>query len=421
MKTKLFLPFLVLVLMISSMSFTFGQTDDHVIISGTVRDARNNRPLPYATMYIPGTYMGTVANSDGFFTFKVKKNSSANHFLISYMGFEVGKFNINQFAGKESTFTLQPHVVSLQEVTFRPMNPRDLVLRALQRIPNNYPQEQYNLTGFYRETIKQRRDYLSVAEAVIDIHKESYNQRSPDDMVRIIQGRKSGAVKPADTLLIKLQGGPQVAMLIDIVKYNQIVVSEATIDYYDYELQDLVIIDDKPQYVIAFKPKVVMPYALFEGKLYICNQTLAITMADFGYDLSDKVKASAEFIRKKPASLRFEPLNTRYLVKYQQIGDQYFVSYIRSDLEFAVNWRRRIFRNKYDLMFELAVMDRSNENVTSFSRRESFRNHNILSDMVPVYFSDDFWGDYNYIQPDVNIEEAINKLNRNLKKNQNGR
>ncbi len=415
MKTrKIILSILVFIFMVPSFGFSQSQGDQFYTISGTVRDAQNNRPLSYATMYIPGTYQGTVANSDGYFTFKVRRNIDAQDFVISYMGYEVSKFSLKDFAGKNADFKIQPHVVALQEVTFRPMNPRDIVQKALNRIPDNYPQEEYSLTGFYRETIKQRRDYLSVAEAVIDIHKEGYNDRSRDDQVRIVRGRKSGTVKQADTLLVKLQGGPQVAMLLDIIKNNEIVISQGTIDFYEYELMDLVVIDDMPQYVIGFKPRVTLDYPLFEGKLYICNQTLAVTMAEFGYDLSDKKKVAREFVRKKPASLRFTPRNTRYLVKYQQIDGKYFVNYMRSDLEFFVNWRRKIFRTRYDLMFELAIMDRSNEDVESFARRETFRRTNILSDMVPVYFTDNFWGDYNYIEPDVSIDEAIIKLNKNL-------
>lgn len=413
MKTKIFLPFLMMLMMMPVFGFSTSLSDGFYTLSGTVRDARNNRPLPYATMYIPGTYLGTVANADGVFTFKVKDDVTASNFVISYMGYELGIFSIKEFNNKNSDFPLKPHVVALQEVTFRPADPRDLVLRALQKVSTNYPQEPYNLTGFYRETIRQRRDYISVAEAVIDIYKEPYNSRSGDDQVRILRGRKSGTVKQADTLLVKLQGGPQVAMLIDIVKYNQLVISENTIDWYDYTLDEVVIMDDKPQYVIGFKPRVKLEFPIFEGKLYICNQTMAVTMAEFAYDLSDKNMVAREFVRKKPASLRFSPNSTRYLVKYQQIGNEYFVSYIRSDLEFFVNWRRKLFRNRYNLMFEMAIMDRSSENVESFARRETFRNNNILTDMVPVYFSDNFWGDYNYIEPDVSIEEAIIKLNRN--------
>ncbi len=415
MKTRLLIPVLLFALLVPFTGHSASEADTYTVISGTVRDARTNRTLPFATMYIPGTYLGTVANSNGYFTFKIRNDVNADRFLISYMGYEVTSYSIREYAGKESEFLLKPHTVSLQEVTFRPMNPRDIVMKALDRIGENYPQQPYQLTGFYRETIRQRRDYLTVAEAVVDIYKESYNQSRSDDLVRIVRGRKSGNVKKADTLLVKLQGGPQVALLLDIVKNNELVISKQNIDHYNYELSDLVIIDDKPQYVIKFKPRVILPFALFEGKLYICNQTLAVTMTEFGYDLSDQEKVSREFVRKKPATLNFSTNNTRYLVKYQEINGKYYINYLRSDLEFSVNWRRKLFRTRYNLMFELAIMDRSSQNTEQFARRESFRNYNILADMVPVYFTDDFWGEYNYIEPDVNIEEAIQKLNRNLR------
>lgn len=417
MKIRKMIPvFLMWMVLLSSA--VFSQSVGFHTVSGTVRDADNNRPLAYATMYIPGTYQGTVANSDGVFTFKIKDDIGAEEFVISYIGYEMGTFSISNYSGKQNDFLLKAHVVPLQEVTFRPMNPRDLVEKAIERIPVNYPQEPYNLTGFYRETIKQRRDYLTVAEAVVDVYKQSYENQLRNDQVRIVKGRKSGLVKKADTLLVKMQGGPQVAMLLDLVKNNDIVISEETIDFYSYEMLDLAIVDDMPQYVIEFKPRLVFDFPLFEGKLYICNQTLAVTMADFGYDLSDKKKAVDVFVRKKPLTLRFTPNDTRYLVKYQKIGDQYFINYLRSDLEFFVNWKRKIFRTRYNMMFEMAIMDRTKENVERFARRETFKRRNVLADMVPVYFTDDFWGDYNYIEPDVSIEQAIEKLNRQVNREQ---
>jgi hypothetical protein len=45
------------------------------------------------------------------------------------------------------------------------------------------------------------------------------------NMFRIIQGRKSGNVKKADTLLVKLQGGPHVSMLLDVVKNPELIIS----------------------------------------------------------------------------------------------------------------------------------------------------------------------------------------------------
>jgi hypothetical protein len=65
-------------------------------------------------------------------------------------------------------------------------------------------------------------------------------------------------------------------------------------------------------------------------------------------------------------------------------------------------------------MFEMAITERTTKNAERFSARESFSRRNILSDMVPVYFEDDFWGEYNYIEPDESIESAIEKLNRRI-------
>jgi len=91
------------------------------------------------------------------------------------------------------------------------------------------------------------------------------------------------------------------------------------------------------------------------------------------------------------------------------------LNYLRGELEFFADWRRRIFRTRYNVMFEMAITERSSENVERFPLREAFSRRNILSDMVPVYFEDGYWGEYNYIEPEESIESAIEKLNRQIR------
>lgn len=415
MKTKTFLSaLLVIFILFPAAVIAQRDSDDFYVISGTVKDAEQRNPIPYATVIIPGTHVGTVANAQGYFSLKIKKDADSENIRISHLGYEPRIFAIERDKREEVTFLLQAHSVNLQEVIFRPLNARDIVFGALERVKQNYPQQPFMLTAFYRETIKKRRDYVSIAEAIVDIRKESYKENSADDRTKLIRGRKSGSVKNVDTLLVKLQGGPHVALLMDLVKNNYMVVSLNNIDHYTYEMLDLAFIDGETHYVIGFEPAVALEYPLFRGKLYISNESLAIAMADFGLDLSDKAKATREFVRKKPAKLRFTPLDTRYLVKYQEIDGTYYLSYLRSDLEFYSNWRRKIFRTRYNIMFEMAVMDRSNEELRDFTRKESFKQRSILADLVPVYFEDNFWGEYNFIEPDIDIQEAIKKLNRNF-------
>ncbi len=384
-------------------------------ISGTVRDAGNRRPVAFASVSLPGTHIGTVANLNGFFTLKVQKTLDVTDFSITHVGYRISDFSIQEFQGKTSDFMLEPHSIQLQEVLVRPLDPRDLVAGALNRISENYPTEPYHLTGFYREAISQRRDYISISEALVDIYHSPYTSRGSSDRVRIIRGRKSGDVKDADTLLLKLQGGPTVAIMLDIMKNPGILISKEMIDFYRYEFVDMVKIDEKTHYVVSFEPAVVLPFSLFYGKFYISSDNLAIAAAEFSIDLSDGDKAARNFIQRKPFNLRFAVNNTSYMVRYKKIDGKYHLNYLRGELQFFADWRRRIFRTRYNVMFEMAITERSTENVERFSMRESFSRRNILADMVPVYFEDDFWGDYNYIEPEESIESAIEKLNRRIR------
>jgi len=137
-------------------------------------------------------------------------------------------------------------------------------------------------------------------------------------------------------------------------------------------------------------------------------------MAEFSLDLSDREKAVRSFILRKPARLRFDPVSSSYLVTYREMDGMYHVNYIRYEVEFFADWRRRLFRTGYTIMSEMAITHRTSENVVRFSARESLRPDIILADQVPVYFEEDYWGEYNYIEPDRSIHSAIRKLNRRL-------
>lgn len=381
-------------------------------ISGVVRDARSRQPIAFASIFVPGASIGTVTNLDGAFTLKVQKLLNATHFVVSHIGYHSLRLSISEQVGTGRVFFLEPHSVTLPEFVVRPDNPRELVRLAISRIPHNYPSQAQRLTGFYREAIKQRREYVSIAEAVVDIDQTAYSSRAARDRVKIVQARKSGDVKRMDTLVVKLQGGPHVAMLLDVVKNPNVILDAEILEYYHYEFQDVVIIDGRTNYVIGFRPAVILDYPLYKGRLFIDVQDMGFSMAEFSLDLSNIEKAAASFIVRKPPRLRFTPTRTNYLVTYKRIDEQYFLNYVRSEMEFFADWRRRIFRTSYTVMSEMAITERIPEASGRFALRDVFRPSFILSDMVMSYFDQAFWGDYNVIEPDESIESAIQRFNR---------
>ncbi len=406
----------LLVTLIFAFSFhlSYPQDPGFFTVSGTVKDAETGKPVPFASISFEEGFSGIVSNPDGEFSLTISSELKSDHsrIMISHIGYRRSYFALEGIEGSRGDFLLVPQTVHLTEVTIRPADARSIVAESLDRIGDNYPLSPLRLTGFYRETIKQRRDYVSITEALVDIYKAPYDSQG-NDLLRIVRGRKSGNIKQQDTLLVKLQGGPHVSLLLDVVK-NRDLLFEGNLGHYFFEIEDIVIIDDTPHYAIVFGPRVKLNYPLYYGKLFITVNRKALTMAEFSLDLSDKAKAVQSFILRKPARLRFIPESTRYLVHYKEVEGRYYIDYIRYELEFSADWRRRLFRTGYTIMSEMAVTAREPLSGEKFAFQEAFLSSSVLADLVPVYFHDEFWDGYNYIEPEQSIHDAIRRLNRRL-------
>jgi len=404
-------PAIVVLSLLMLMDFQAYSQEFHSI-SGVVRDARTRRPLPFANVFIPGTTIGTVTNLNGVFSLKVQANIESKEFGISHLGYHTSLFNVLEQVGTGKVFFLEPHTVTLPEFVLRPQNPRELVRLAVRRIDQNYPLEPQRLIAFYREAIKQRRDYVHIAEAIVEIDQTGYGPQSARDRTRILQARKSGDVKRMDTLIVKLQGGPHVAMLLDVVKNPNVILDPQLLDAYDYELVDVVSLEGEPHYVIDFSPAVRMEFPLYYGRVYINMHSMGISKMEFSLDLSNREKAASNFIIRRPPRLRFVPTRTNYMVTYTNINGLYQLSYVRAEMEFFADWRLRLFRTGYTLMSEMAITERMPAESDRMALRETFRPTNILSELVPMYFDEEFWGAYNVIEPEESIDLAIQRFNQ---------
>jgi len=408
----------VMVIALAISASVLAQEADFISISGVVKDSKTKDRLFFANVSVHGTNIGTVANSDGEFTIKIPKDANASELEISHLGYENKLFPVmsNENDKNRREFLLNPSSVEIKSVVVRPADPRAILSQAMSKVSQNYSTEPNSLTGFYRETIKQRHDYVSIAEAVAEIYKSAYRYTIENDKVKILKARKSSHVKKSDTLMVKMQGGPNVSLYLDLVRYPDLILNSEDMPYYDYKLLDIVNLNDEPTYVISFSPRATLEYPLYSGKIYVSVETLAITMAEFSMDLSDVNKATEVFVRKKPAGLRFEPISTSYLVNYKKDGDKYYLNYMRSEIKFRADWRRRIFKTYYTVMSEMAITERNTQNVNKISYKESFRPYTVLTDKINEYFDEDYWGSYNIIQPDESIQAAIKRFNRRYKK-----
>lgn len=407
----------IIIIFMSSYGSTFAQNDNDSFftVTGKLKDAKTNEKISYATISVPGTGIGTVSNSEGEFILKVSKASNIDVFEVSHLSYATKQFKISESLGKEKTFYLETQYIMLNEISIIPNDARKVVELALKNIRKNYSEVPNMMTGFYRETIRQRRDYLSISEAVIDIYKAPYPSMQ-NDQVKIYKGRKGSNVKKADTLMVQLQGGPNVSMLLDIVKNTDLSIALDNLDNYQFEFATITYIDDKPNWVINFSPNIVKEEPLYYGKLYISQDKVAITRAEFSLDLKDAVKASHVFVQKKPMGLIFLPTSTSYLVTYKEQKGKYYLNYVRIDLKFRCDWKKRLFKNYYTVMSEVAITDRHEDNIVKFANQEVFKSSMVFADKVQNFSDPDFWGGSNIIEPEESIENAIKKISKSMKK-----
>jgi len=389
----------------------------HVVsISGKVIDKKTGDPIVFASVFITGTRIGTVTNSEGEFIIKIPRLYVNKQLGISHIGYISSIIDVNTLNPSDNNIELIAAPYEIEEVTIRQLDPVALIRAAVAKIPENFSDQPVMMTSFYRETIRQNRNYVAIAEAVLDAYKASYKNTTDFDRVKVFKGRKSQDVKKMDTVLFKFQGGPYTSFLLDVAKNPGELLAEDAFKFYNYQMGGIVRVNDAQAYVIDFDQKEAIDLPLYQGKLYLDVNNLAIVGIVFEISPKEIERASDYLIRKKPVGMSIDVVDGNYLVNYRYIDGFWYLNYVRTELVFRVRWKKELFRSIYTTMSEMAVTDISSENIQKYKFRETTKITDIFVEKVTDFEDPDFWGDYNIIKPDESIEAAIERLSRKLKR-----
>jgi hypothetical protein len=388
-----------------------------ITIKGKVIDAESRAPLVFATVAVKESNVAIVTNIDGEFTLKVGDLSTSKTIEVTYLGYKTKSIPLSELKdnGSKNIIALDAAPIPIKEIVVKPLDPISIVEKAISNISKNYESVPNLMTAFYRETIRKNRTYVSIGEAAVEIFKAPYNSDIRFDGVRIYKGRKSSDVEKMDTVLFKLQGGPVSVLELDLVKNTETVLTKEAMQNYNYRLTGVVEIANKPHYVIDFIQKPSVENPLFMGSLYIEMDSYAITEAEFGFNLANKEAAQSIFIRKKPLGMKITPEIATYRTKYREQGGKWHFEYSRAEVKFKVNWHKKLFNTYYTTMSEIAVTDRTDQEVIKFAGKDKVKYTDVFSEKVTSFTDKEFWGDYNVIEPDQSIESAIRRLSRKLK------
>ncbi len=388
-----------------------------ITIKGKVVDAETGVALVFATVAVKESNVAIITNIDGEFTLKIGDPNVSKSLEVSFLGYKNKNILLTDLKenGYKNVISMESAPIPIKEIIVKPLDPVEIVKKAIGNIGKNYEKEPNLMTAFYRETIRKNRTYVSIGEAVVEIFKAPYDNDVRFDGARIYKGRKSSDVEKMDTVLFKLQGGPVSVLQLDIAKNSESVLTLDAMQYYNYTLSSVIEIDNKPHYVVDFKQKPQVEMPLFMGSLYIDMESFAISEVEFGFNLEDKDAASSIFIRKKPLGMEVTPEIATYRTKYREQDGKWYFAYSRAEVRFKVDWKKKLFNTYYTTMSEIAVTDRTDQEVIKFTGKEKIKYTDVFSEKVSAFTDPQFWGEYNVIEPDQSIESAIRKLSRKLK------
>ena len=380
-------------------------------IRGLVLDSTDNSTLPFSTISIFNKGVGTISNLDGEFNFKINEDYFADTLVISHLGYEPLLLRISEI-DTNRTFKLKTKTISLQEILIRWSDPKELLISALNAARNNYPDNPTQLRAFYRESLQRNKKYMLYTEGLLDVYKSAYRPTIFKDQAKLLQLRKFTNIELNDTILIKLQGGIETSINLDLIRHPLNFVSLNEIDLYDYFYEGIENLNSTNTHKIRFEPNIYNPSKDYMGSIYIDVESLAIVGVQFSLTKQSAKKSAKNIVLSSKPGIKVIPKSIKYNISYKKIDNKFYINHISGDMNLKVKLKRKLLASNYRIHFEMITTDITTTNIQKFKRKEKVKSHQILSDVRYSYLENlnQYWGVDNFIVPESNLLKALNKF-----------
>lgn len=432
--------------------------------------------LPFANVIVENTSIGTISNEEGVFELTMDAKYAESNVVFSFMGYKNNIVPISFFKDPKQKVYLEPAATSLSEIVIQGKNKyQEYVSEAIQKISVNYSEEDVYLDAYYRELTQIDGHYTKFTDASATLYYTSYLNEfdpsvarasymrfdrrdskkqstpfpepinyigAPGDHVKINAVRKSDnlqqyrtekAAKKIASINLKdlewvenskIGGGPLRLTGADKIKRKLDFFHPKTHKDYRFKLVKKSSYNDRPVYVISFKPKdTASCKAKYQGVLTMDQESKAIIAYNYYPNFHCKKQSQQQFgthlktpdsiqQAKKIAFIKRTTTLTDFETKvtYSFFNNKWHLKNIKNT-NYYQN-KGDFFDNYYAVTdSELLIHNVRNENVISIPAPEVFETtfSNALSNDSSSYDAD-FWKDYNSIIPTGIVGKALEDL-----------
>jgi len=176
-----------------------GDGTNPLSISGKVVDKETNTPLPFASVLINGTSIGTATNSDGLFILNVPGVHRIGEIIVSFVGYKPQRISIPDVKD-EIVLGLESDPMTLDAVVVTATTGLSILEEAIVRIHENYDTNAVAYTFFVRDRLLQDDEPIAAGEIEYAAYRgpRAFNHTN---YIRATKGRRVKDYKATQKIL----------------------------------------------------------------------------------------------------------------------------------------------------------------------------------------------------------------------------
>lgn len=390
-------------------------SQDKVKIQGRVIDEENKEPLSYVNISLQNKNIGCISNEEGDFLFTFWEDYNNDTLNFSCVGYKTTHVILADLNDTLNIIELVPAPILLSEVIIKPEAAIDIIKEAINNIPKNYLTNPYNMIGFYRELIREKQDFHKYAEGIIGVYRE----KGEKELIKLVKGRKRenlkafGVHKKANPTL----GGPIGCFYKDITSYEREFFNNKYLKYYDYKIDGITSINEKPVYIISFNKKPEAKKGRYKGKIFIDKLSKAIIRANYEYNEYGIRKSRPDAIQRGLAKIivgvTFESLGSFASVNYTEINGKWYLKSVKYKIVDKLTKKKKVYI--YTTEKELMISEINKEEIRKFNKEELLNTKKEFSKQIGEY-DEEFWKNYNTLKVTKSQKMLIDDMDNNENK-----
>jgi len=280
------------------------------LISGTIVDSTTQQPLPFATIGIFGTLIGTASDRLGQFALNIPEQFEDSALFVSHVGYRSFNSSLTSLEHDEIILLSQDEIM-LDEIEVVPWTAWEYIQNALSKIQDNYFSQPFLTTSYYNEFITENDVFLKFTEGIIETYNPAYGDtakiasrliqaRKKDELGSIefmrkrLEKRLSKEQKKAlkrgenwdimsldDAVLSATFGGPGMILRQDPIRDTASFLNQKYLKYYRYEIGGYTSYSNEKVIIIHFESRKKLEHRKRNGDIYISLDSDAIVSIDF--------------------------------------------------------------------------------------------------------------------------------------------